>query len=99
MALSRADVLHIADLAGLRLTGSEAASYLRAFNDILRYMEILEQLETAHVPPFRRHEKEKNVLRPDEPRESIQRGKALRAAPSCSGAYISVPNVMPLKKG
>ena len=56
MALTRDEVLHVAQLARLSLEPAEIDLFTRQLNDILAYVEKLQELDTAGVPPLcRRH--------------------------------------------
>ncbi|HWV57340.1 MAG TPA: Asp-tRNA(Asn)/Glu-tRNA(Gln) amidotransferase subunit GatC [Longimicrobiales bacterium] len=50
MAVSRADVLRIAELARLRLTQDEVARLTVELNDILAHVEALKEVDVGDVP-------------------------------------------------
>jgi aspartyl-tRNA(Asn)/glutamyl-tRNA(Gln) amidotransferase subunit C len=51
MKVAESDVLHVAELANLELTPSERQRMVRDLNSILGYVERLNDLDTANVPP------------------------------------------------
>ncbi|HEU4747656.1 MAG TPA: Asp-tRNA(Asn)/Glu-tRNA(Gln) amidotransferase subunit GatC, partial [Gemmatimonadaceae bacterium] len=51
MAVTRADVLHIAQLARLGIDGARADELTRELSAILAHMEVLSQVDTASVTP------------------------------------------------
>jgi aspartyl-tRNA(Asn)/glutamyl-tRNA(Gln) amidotransferase subunit C len=52
MKVSEKDVLYVADLANLELTPEERTRMVRDLNSILEYVDRLNQLDTAGVPPM-----------------------------------------------
>jgi aspartyl-tRNA(Asn)/glutamyl-tRNA(Gln) amidotransferase subunit C len=53
MALTREEVLHVATLARLSLEPAEVELFTRQLNDILAYVEKLQELDTTDVPSSR----------------------------------------------
>jgi aspartyl-tRNA(Asn)/glutamyl-tRNA(Gln) amidotransferase subunit C len=51
MKVSEQDVLYVADLANLELMPEERGRMVRDLNSILEYVDRLDQLDTARVPP------------------------------------------------
>ena len=49
MALTRDEVLHVADLARLSLLPEEIELFTRQLNDILAYVEKLQELDTTEI--------------------------------------------------
>ncbi|MFH1086874.1 MAG: Asp-tRNA(Asn)/Glu-tRNA(Gln) amidotransferase subunit GatC [Chloroflexota bacterium] len=81
MRLSRAQVLHIAELAKLSLTEDEVALLTEQLSDILAYFDRLNQLDTAALPATAQAIYRRNVLRADEVRPSLAPDQALANAP------------------
>ena len=52
MAVTMKDVEHIAKLAKLNFTEDEKADFTRQFNEILSFMEKLNELDTSNVEIF-----------------------------------------------
>jgi aspartyl-tRNA(Asn)/glutamyl-tRNA(Gln) amidotransferase subunit C len=51
MAVTRDDVLHIAELARLGVDAARADELTKELSAILAHMEVLSQVDTASVPP------------------------------------------------
>ena len=51
MAVTREDVLHIAELARLGVDAARADELTKELSAILAHMEVLSQVDTASVPP------------------------------------------------
>ena len=52
MKVTEKDVAHVAELANLELTSEERTGMLRDLNSILDYIDRLNELDTANVPPM-----------------------------------------------
>ena len=52
MKVTEKDVAYVADLANLDLTDEERSAMLRDLNSILDYIDRLNELDTADVPPM-----------------------------------------------
>lgn len=52
MKVTDQDVAYVADLANLELSEEERANMLRDLNSILDYVELLNEIDTSHVPPM-----------------------------------------------
>lgn len=52
MKVSEKDVLYVAELANLELTGAERQRMLKDLNSILDYIDMLGQLDTKDVAPM-----------------------------------------------
>ncbi len=92
--LSREEVLHIAELAKLKLTEEEIRLYQEQLGRILEYFKKLEELDTTDVEPMAHVLDVSNVLRPDEPRPSVSQEEALKNAPKRRDGYFEVPQVI-----
>ena len=92
--LTREEVLHIAQLAKLKLTDEEVELYREQLGRILEYFKKLEELDTSDVESTSHVLDVKNVLRADEPRPSVSPEEALRNAPRKRGGYFEVPQVI-----
>jgi aspartyl-tRNA(Asn)/glutamyl-tRNA(Gln) amidotransferase subunit C len=94
MALTRDEVLHVAELARLSLAPEEIELFTRQLNDILAYVEKLQELDTAGVPPLAHVIPVYNVLREDAVREGLDRDTALENAPAREEGAFVVPRVI-----
>ena len=65
MALTKEEVLHVAELARLSLRPEEVDLLTRQLNDILAYVEKLQEVDTSGVPPMAHAVQVYNVFRED----------------------------------
>ncbi len=94
MALSREDVLHVAELARLSLGPEEVELFTRQLNDILAYVEKLQELDTSGVEPLAHVIPVFNAFREDEVREGLPLEEALGNAPAREEGNFLVPRVI-----
>ena len=91
--LSRDQVLHVARLARLELTGEEIERLQPELSKVLDWVETIEQLgDLEDVKPTSHVVEVENVLRADEPRPSLPAEKALESAPDAAGGGFRVPS-------
>lgn len=81
MKLSREEVLHIARLARLGVSDEEVERAREQLSNILENFEILQSVDTDDVPPTAQSLTLQNVLREDEPCDSLPRKDILANAP------------------
>jgi aspartyl-tRNA(Asn)/glutamyl-tRNA(Gln) amidotransferase subunit C len=91
MAITRADVLHVASLARLELTESELARLEVQLNDILTAVGKVSELDLSGVPPTSHPLSVINVLRSDEARPSLPLDDVFANAPERDGDHFRVP--------
>lgn len=94
MALTREEVLHVAKLARLSLDPGEVDLFTRQLNDILAYVEKLQEVDTAGVPPMAHAVPVLNVFREDEVTPGLSRDDALANAPATEGGTFVVPRII-----
>jgi aspartyl-tRNA(Asn)/glutamyl-tRNA(Gln) amidotransferase subunit C len=85
-------VLHVARLARLELSGDEVDRYSSELSKVVGYIEKIEELDLADVPPTSHVVDVTNVLRDDEPRPSLPRDVALASAPDVAEGGFRVPS-------
>ena len=91
MAITREDVLHVAELAQLELTEEEIERLGSQLNAILEAVGKVSELDLADVPPTSHPLDLVNVWAEDEPRPSLPREDALVNAPEREGGFFRVP--------
>jgi len=91
MAITRADVLHVAALARLDLPEDEIARLEVQLNDILEAVGKVSELDLSDVPPTSHPLDVVNALRPDEPRSSLPLEDVFANAPERDGDHFRVP--------
>ena len=94
MALTREEVLHVAELARLSLGPEEVELFTRQLNDILAYVEKLQELDTSGVAPLAQVIPIFNVFREDEVKEGLTLEEALENAPAREDSNFLVPRII-----
>lgn len=94
MAVTLNDVEHIAELARLKFSDEELKSFTHQLNEILKYVEKLNELDTGNVEPLSHPVEGNNVFREDELRPSASREEALKNAPNRNDEFFKVPKVI-----
>lgn len=94
MAVSLKDVEHIAELARLEFDDKEKQRLTHELNDILKYIEQLNKLDTSHVEPLSHVIELNNVFREDVVHPSISTDDALKNAPAKKDTFFKVPKVI-----
>jgi aspartyl-tRNA(Asn)/glutamyl-tRNA(Gln) amidotransferase subunit C len=94
MSVTIKDVEHIARLARLSFSDDEKAVLVRQLNDVLGYMEQLNELDTEGVEPLSHVIPVQNVLREDRRQECLDREEVLRNAPARTEKFFKVPKVI-----
>lgn len=98
MAITRADVEKIADLARLDLTAEETGLFTEQLSSIIRHVEKLNELDTADVQPMSHcvpHGGDTGYAeRDDKVRPGLGQKLALENAPDSEAGYFRVPRVI-----
>ncbi|HOG13223.1 MAG: Asp-tRNA(Asn)/Glu-tRNA(Gln) amidotransferase subunit GatC [Smithellaceae bacterium] len=94
MKLSTSDVEYVARLARLEISEAEKDKFTAQLNDILRYIDQLNELDTAGVAPMSHAIAVTNAFREDKVVESLGTQKALANAPDARGEFFRVPKVI-----
>ena len=85
---------HLGRLARLALTEEEKVLFAGQLDNILKYVEKLNELDTAGVEPTSHVIALNNVMREDAPRPSLDREEALQNAPDKTDAFYRVPKIL-----
>ena len=94
MSVSRKDVEHIAELARLKFEEKELDQFTNDLNEILTYVEKLNELDTENVEPLSHPIESVNNFREDVVKPSIKREEALKNAPDKDEEFFKVPKVI-----
>jgi aspartyl-tRNA(Asn)/glutamyl-tRNA(Gln) amidotransferase subunit C len=94
MSVTRKDVEYIAELARLRFRDEELENFTYQLNEILSYVEKLNELDTENVQPLSHPIENTNVFREDKLVQSIPTEDALKNAPSSTEEFFKVPKVI-----
>jgi aspartyl-tRNA(Asn)/glutamyl-tRNA(Gln) amidotransferase subunit C len=90
--IDRAQVLHVAKLARLRLSEDEVERMSGELSGILDHVERISKLDLEGVEPTSHVIELENVLRPDQPRPSWDRDRMLGSAPDPADGAFRVPS-------
>ncbi len=94
MPVTSKDVDHIAELARLEFDEKEKQKMTHDLNDILKYIEKLNELDTSNVEPLSHVIELSNVFRDDVVKASISPEEALKNAPAKKENLFKVPKVI-----
>jgi aspartyl-tRNA(Asn)/glutamyl-tRNA(Gln) amidotransferase subunit C len=90
--IDRDEVLHVARLARLRLSEQEVEPLARELSAVLDHIAKINELELDGVAPTSHAVEVTGGLRPDIPRASLPRGRALEQAPAVQDGGFLVPS-------
>src|SRR6056297_74835 len=94
MTIDESTVRKIAKLGKIKFSEDEISSYAQQFEEILKYVDKLEELDTEDIKPLSHVHDLKNVFREDQAQTSDDRDKFLDNAPDKKGPYFKVPKVI-----
>lgn len=78
--LTKKEVLHIAKLAGLKLTPQEVKKFQAQLSEVLAFVEILSEIDTSEVTPTSQVTGLKDVCREDKVGKSLSQEEVLSGA-------------------
>ena len=93
MAVTREDVLHVADLARLGVDTARADELTKELSSILAHMEVLSQVDTATVAPTAGVGIGGTPLRPDVRTPALMQGTLESFAPVMRDGFFIVPRL------
>jgi len=94
MSVTQDDVAYVANLARLQLNEQEKEQFAKDMNQILEYMELLNQVDTSNIEPLEHVIEVSADLRKDEALEPLDHELALKNAPDADADYFRVPRVI-----
>lgn len=94
MSVTISDVDKIAQLAKLKFSSDEKEKLQNELNQILRYIDQLNELNLDNTEPLENINETENVLRKDENEIWLNNEEALLNAPSRTGKFFKVPKVL-----
>jgi len=94
MSVTLKDLDKIAHLSRLSLKEAEKEKFLDQVNQILHYVEKLNEVDTQGVEPLSHSMDLLNVIREDVKKESLPQEKALENAPKKNDGFFRVPKVV-----
>ena len=93
MAVTREDVLHIAELARLGIDAARADALTKELSAILAHVEVLSQVNTASVPTTGEVGAAGTPLRPDVGVSPLMKGTLESFAPAMRDGFFIVPRL------
>jgi aspartyl-tRNA(Asn)/glutamyl-tRNA(Gln) amidotransferase subunit C len=84
----------VSTLARLRLSQEEKEEFMRQLNDIVQYVEKINELDTGNVKPADHIVDLSNVYRKDEVAPSIDRNDIEKIAPDFGNGHFIVPRII-----
>jgi aspartyl-tRNA(Asn)/glutamyl-tRNA(Gln) amidotransferase subunit C len=94
MKLSEKEVLHIAALAKVGVTGADVEKMREQLSNILENFEALQKVDTSHVMPTAQSIALQNVIMCDEVRPSLPQEDVLANAPQREGDFFKIKIVL-----
>jgi len=92
--ITKKDVEYVAKLAKLRLSKKEKEKFTKQLDQILKYIDKLNELDTKKVKPTSHVLSLKNVFREDKVGKSLKVEKVLENAPEKIKGFFKVPKVI-----
>jgi aspartyl-tRNA(Asn)/glutamyl-tRNA(Gln) amidotransferase subunit C len=84
----------VAHLARLEFNDEAKAEIINDMNRMLTFVDKLNELNTDNIEPLIYMTDERNVMREDEPQQTITQKEALKNAPKKDSDYFKVPKVI-----
>lgn len=94
MSVSKDEVQYVAHLARLQLSKEETERLAGDMNEILDYMETLDEVDTSDVKPLEHVIDLEYRFREDKAKTPISHDDALKNAPDADTDYFRVPRVI-----
>jgi aspartyl-tRNA(Asn)/glutamyl-tRNA(Gln) amidotransferase subunit C len=87
-------VEEVAHLARLEFDEAGKAEILNDMNRMLAFVDKLNEMDTTDIEPLIYMTDERNVMREDEPKQTLTQKEALKNAPKKDSDYFKVPKVI-----
>lgn len=94
MSVSKDDVAHLAALSSISLSDDQLTALTVDLENIIGYIEQLQELDTNGVEPTYQLTGLSNVWRNDEIKPQLEREKLLQLAPAQLDNQVKVPKVL-----
>ena len=92
--VSKEELLHIAKLANLNIKEEELDKYLANLQDILNWVNIVNQVDTSNISETIGSTDNVNIFREDEIREFEDKELLLQNAPEKENNMFNIPKVI-----
>ena len=94
MKFDESVIHHVCQLARLELSVQEKQEFTRQLEDIIRYVEKINQLDTHNVQPADHIVPLSNVFRDDMAKESLPVAEVEKIAPQFEKSHFVVPRII-----
>jgi aspartyl-tRNA(Asn)/glutamyl-tRNA(Gln) amidotransferase subunit C len=94
MKVNKETLRKIAHLSRLELQEKDEAPMINSLNEILEWVDQLNEVDTSEVEPLTNMSFEVNVYREDAEKSTISHEEALKNAPHRDQDYFKVPKVI-----
>ncbi len=94
MAITLEDVEYVANLAKLELSQEEKIKFQKELDNVIKYIDQLNELNTENIPITSHVVPLQNVFREDRVLPSLPQDKALANAPKKKDGFFKVPKVI-----
>ncbi len=91
--INREDVIHISNLAEMDYGSDEIDEMTLQLDKIIEHVAKISEVDTGNVSPTSHVLDISNVLREDEPRQSVEPEEALKNAPESSADGFKIPKI------
>ena len=92
--ISSSDVRKVAHLARLELPDDQLETYTAQLEEILSYIDQLQEIDTKNIPPTTRAVEVVNAMREDLVDVNCSREDILNQAPHREGDFFRVPKIL-----
>jgi len=92
--ISSSDVRKVAQLARLELPEDQIQTYTSQIEEILSYVDQLQEIDTENIPPTTRAVVVVNAMREDIVEVNCSREDLLNQAPHREGDFFRVPKIL-----
>lgn len=94
MEITKDLVSYVAELSRIKLDDSQSERMQKEIGDVVKYMEVLNTLDTDGIEPISHVFDVHNVLRADEVNPSYEREELLKNAPAHTDESVVVPKTV-----
>ena len=92
--ISASDIRKVAQLARLELPENQIEIYTSQLEEILSYIDQLQEIDTQNIPPTTRAVEVVNAMREDIVEFNSSREELLNQAPQREGDFFRVPKIL-----
>lgn len=94
MKITSDNVRHVARLARITLSDEQVEIFRKQLNDIVEYVEKLNEIETSNIEPTSHIVPLNNIFREDSMIPSLPRQEMLKNAPDSNERFYIVPKII-----